>query len=66
MLELYQKAIDDAETALKLNENSLKARLLLAKACYKSEKHEEYQNAVKEAKERNPKHIQFIDGNFSA
>lgn len=63
MLELYEKAIHDAETALKLNENSLKTWLLLAKAYYKSEKLEKFQEAVKQAKEKNPKQTQFIDGN---
>lgn len=64
-LELYDKAVEDAKTALKLNEDSLKAWLLLAKAYYKKKCREDFENCLKEAKERNPKYCSFIDGKIN-
>lgn len=64
-LELYDKAVEDAKTALKLNEDSLKAWLLLAKAYYKKKCREDFENCLKEVKERNPKYCSFIDGKIN-
>lgn len=62
-LKLYEKAINDAETALKLNEDSLKGWLLIAKAYKKLGKQEKYENSIEEAKKRNPDRIDLIEGN---
>lgn len=61
-LKLYPRAIEDAETALKLNENSLKGWLLLAKAHFLNRNESEFNRAVREAKERNKGKVDFIEG----
>ncbi|KAJ3652205.1 hypothetical protein Zmor_018190 [Zophobas morio] len=60
-LKHYDKAIKDCETALQLNENSLRARLLLAKAYYFSGKMNNFQKTVEEAKETNVSELSFIN-----
>lgn len=64
-LELHDRAVEDAKTALKLNENSLKAWLLLAKAYYKKNSKEDFERCLKEAKDRNPKYCSFVDGKIN-
>ncbi|KAJ3617684.1 hypothetical protein MTP99_006781 [Tenebrio molitor] len=61
-LKFYDKAIDDCETALRLNENSLKARLLLAKSHYLRGNFNDFEMAVGEAKKRNNEETEVIDG----
>lgn len=63
-MQLYQRAIDDCETALKLNEDSLKAWLLLAKALYFLGRKKEFETAIEEAKNRNKEQLRFIDGKY--
>ncbi|XP_011643628.1 tetratricopeptide repeat protein 12-like [Pogonomyrmex barbatus] len=62
-LKLFEKALDDCEWALKVNNSNLKALLNSAK-CYmhlrNKEKSKEY---IQMAKERNPHFNKFIDGN---
>lgn len=64
-LELYERAAEDAETALKLNEDSLKGWLLLAKAQKKMGNEERCEEAVREARRRNPEHEDLIEGGYS-
>lgn len=61
-LKLYSRAVEDAETALKLNENSLKSWLLSAKANYKDGNQKAFETAVEEAKNRHGNHLKFING----
>lgn len=63
-LRLYEKAIGDAKTALELNEDSLKGWLLMAKAHKKLGNSSEYENAMKEARNRNPGEINAIEGKY--
>lgn len=60
-LNFYDKAIDDVEKALMLNENSLRAGLLLAKAYFLRNDQKKFWTAVEQVKEKNPKQISFID-----
>lgn len=61
-LQLYEKAVNDAETALKLNEDSLKGWLLMAKAYSKLGNREKCENAIAEAKKRNPERVDVVEG----
>lgn len=63
---MYNRAVEDTETALKLNENSLKAWLLLAKASFMDGNEKAFENAVREAKNRNENHLKFIDGKYDS
>ncbi|KAK5638115.1 hypothetical protein RI129_012410 [Pyrocoelia pectoralis] len=63
-LKFYDKAIDDIERALQLNETSLKAGLLLVKVYLLKNDPKKFRDAVEQVKENNPKQISFIDGNF--
>lgn len=62
ILKFYDKAIQDISWALKLNENSLKSWLLLAKAHFLNGNKEEFENAVAQAKQRNSGKGDFVDG----
>lgn len=61
-LQLYEKALNDAETALKLNEDSLRGWLLMAKAYKNLGNQQKYESAISEARKRNPNRIDIIDG----
>lgn len=61
-LRLYEKALNDAETALKLNEDSLRGWLLMAKAYKNLGNQEKCENAIAEARKRNPDRIDIIEG----
>lgn len=61
----YEKAIEDFKTALRLNENSLKAQLLMAKTFHLLDNKIEFNNFIKEAKEKHQDQIQFIDGRWA-
>lgn len=61
-LKFYDKAISDCETALRLNENSLKPRLLMAKAHFLQGDLKKFETAVKETKDRNEDQLDFIEG----
>ncbi|XP_066252558.1 tetratricopeptide repeat protein 12 [Euwallacea similis] len=58
---LDKAAKDLKEWALRLNENSLKSWLLLAKVHYHLEEFEEFHVCVAEVKKRNPEHEGFIE-----
>ncbi|KAB0790920.1 hypothetical protein PPYR_02720 [Photinus pyralis] len=60
-LNFYEKAIDDVERALMLNEGSLRAGLLLAKAHFLKNDKKKFWIAVEQVKEKNPKQISFIN-----
>ncbi|XP_017784539.1 PREDICTED: tetratricopeptide repeat protein 12-like [Nicrophorus vespilloides] len=60
-LKLYDKAISDAETALRLNENCLKSYLFIAKANYLSDNLKEFSNAIEKAKCIHPNMVKFIE-----
>ncbi|EFA05011.2 Tetratricopeptide repeat protein 12-like Protein [Tribolium castaneum] len=60
-LKHYDKAIGDCETALRLNENSLKAHLLMAKAYFLQGDLANFEAAVKETKERNGDQMSVIE-----
>ncbi|KAJ8953702.1 hypothetical protein NQ314_007311 [Rhamnusium bicolor] len=59
-LSLYNKAKNDLDWALRLNEDCLKSWLLLAKTHYLSKNYEEYKRAIEEAQQRNPEEEDFI------
>ncbi|XP_044261210.1 tetratricopeptide repeat protein 12-like [Tribolium madens] len=60
-LKHYDKAVVDCETALRLNENSLKAGLLKAKAHFLQGDLRSFEETVKETKERNEDKMSFIE-----
>ncbi|XP_018561532.1 tetratricopeptide repeat protein 12-like [Anoplophora glabripennis] len=59
-LKLYDKAKDDLDWALRLNEDCLKSWLLLAKVNFFIKDHQEYKRAIGEALARNPENKNFI------
>lgn len=61
-LGLFEKALDDCEWALKINETNLKALLNSAK-CYRKLGNEmKYKEYIRLARERNPHFNKFING----
>lgn len=64
-LKFYDKAIEDLKWALKLNENSLKSWLLLAKAHYFTENTEKFGESILEAQRRNPGKENVIHGSIN-
>lgn len=60
-LKLYEKAIADCELALRINENSLKARLLLAKSQYLCGDVSSFAKTIEETKKLHPDDTGFID-----
>lgn len=63
-LKLFDKAKEDLNWALKLNEDCLKSWLLLAKVNFLENRKFEFEHCLKEATERNPEYKTFIDGKF--
>lgn len=51
---MYDKAEKDCDLAIRLNEDSLKAYLYLARIAYEKNNMEKYEENVKEALERHP------------
>ncbi|KAJ8984156.1 hypothetical protein NQ317_017808 [Molorchus minor] len=59
-LKMYDKAKEDLKWALRLNENCLKAWLLLAKAHFCTKDEKGFDKALEEAAKRNPEDKPFI------
>lgn len=59
-LNVYDKAKEDLNWALRLNVDCLKSWLLLAKVNLLEENRHEFENCLREATERNPNEEQFI------
>lgn len=60
-LGFYDKAVDDATKALELNETSLKAGLLLAKAYFLKNNQAKFQSVIDDVKNKNQNKITFIN-----
>lgn len=63
-LNVYDKAKEDLNWALRLNEDSLKSWLLLAKINLLEGNMVEYEKSIREAIERNPDKQEFIISKF--
>lgn len=61
-LKLYNNAIADAELSLRLDEDHIRALLLLAKAQFLNGNLEDYESTIAEAKIRHPDQKDFIKG----
>lgn len=61
-LSLYEKALEDCEWALKINESNLKALLNSAKCHCQLKNDEECRKYIKFARERNPNFNNYITG----
>lgn len=62
-LGCFDKAKTDLKDwALRLNEDCLKSWLLLAKVSFLSGNHTEMEEYIAEAKKRNPKNVEFVEG----
>ncbi|GJQ79830.1 hypothetical protein Trydic_g23294 [Trypoxylus dichotomus] len=60
-LKLYQNAIADADLSLRIDENNIKSRLLLAKAQYLNEDVKDYLSTIEEARNRHQDQNDFIN-----
>lgn len=59
-LNLFEKAKEDLNWALRLNEDCLKSLLLLAKVNLLQENRHDFEKVIREAIERNPDKEEFI------